>query len=268
MWLVRNLFNTSLGLKYLMALTGAGLFGFVLMHMLGNLTIFAGPAAINQYAAKLHSLGPILWVTRLGLLVIAAIHIWSAFKLSSENKKARKVCYEGTVKPVDTDRKNEIVSRYASRTMIYSGMIIAMFAFYHLAHYTWKVPQINGVEQINGNDVDFEEFFVYEEDAGEKQVAFVTPMPKGEGKEGENAVDVYRMVTTGFSVWWVSVFYVIAVGLLCVHLSHGLNAMFQSLGIKTRTTEKLISRFACTAAWLLFIGYTSVPLGILFGFVK
>ncbi|MDD9866600.1 MAG: succinate dehydrogenase cytochrome b subunit [Verrucomicrobiales bacterium] len=260
MSLAHNIFNTSLGRKYLMALTGAGLFGFVVMHMLGNLTIFAGPAAINEYAANLHSLGPLLWVARLGLLAMVAIHIWAAVKLSAENKRARQVRYEGAVQPVDEDRKSEIVSRYASRTMIYSGLIIAAFAFYHLAHYTWKVPQINGV------DADFEEFYVHEEDAGEEQVAFVTVLP--EGKEGANGADVYRMVKTGFGVWWVSAFYVVAVGLLCVHLSHGLSAMFQSRGFKTKSTEKLINRFACTASWLLFIGYVSVPLGVLFGFVK
>lgn len=262
MSLARNIFKTSLGRKYLMALSGAGLFGFVVMHMLGNLTIFAGPAAINEYAANLHSLGPLLWVARIGLLVMAAIHIWAAVKLSAENKKARQIPYTGAVEPVDDHRKNEIVSRYASRTMIYSGLIIAMFAFYHLAHYTWKVPQINGIA-----DADFEEYFVHEETTGE-QVAYVTALPEGEGEEGKNAADVYKMVTTGFGVWWVSAFYVIAVGLLCVHLSHGLSAMFQSLGFKTKATEKVINRFACTAAWLLFIGYVSVPLGVLFGFVK
>ena len=262
MSLAHNIFNSSLGRKYLMALTGAGLFGFVVMHMLGNLTIFAGPAAINEYAAKLHSLGPLLWVARIGLLVMAAIHIWAAVKLSSENKKARQVRYEGAVEPVDAHRKNQIVSRYASRTMIYSGLIIAAFAFYHLAHYTWKVPQINGVDE------DFETFYVHEKDAENNQVAFETPLPEGKGEEGKNAVDVYRMVKTGFGVWWVSVFYVVAVGLLCVHLSHGLSAMFQSLGFKTKSTEKLINRFACTASWLLFIGYVSVPLAVLFGLFK
>jgi succinate dehydrogenase / fumarate reductase cytochrome b subunit len=260
MSLVSNIFNTSLGRKYLMALTGAGLFGFVLMHLLGNLTFFAGPAAINEYAAKLHSLGPLLWFARIGLLAMAATHIWAAVKLSSENKKARLVRYEGAVEPVDALRKNQIVSRYASRTMIYSGLIIAAFAFYHLAHYTWKVPQINGVDE------DFETFYVHEEDAGKNQVAFKTPLPEGQGEEGKNAVDVHRMVKTGFSVWWVSAFYVVAVGLLCVHLSHGLSAMFQSLGIKPRGSEKLINRFACTAAWLLFIGYISIPLGVLLGY--
>ncbi|MED5454360.1 MAG: succinate dehydrogenase cytochrome b subunit [Verrucomicrobiota bacterium] len=262
MSLISNIFGTSLGRKYLMALSGAGLFGFVVVHMLGNLTIFAGPAAINQYAAKLHSMGPLLWVARLGLLTMAAVHIWSAIKLASENKHARQVQYEGAVQPVDTYRKNKIISRYAARTMIYSGLIIAAFAFYHLAHYTWKVPQ------INGTDSDFETFYVYEKDMGKDQIAFETPLPKGLGKEGENAVDVYRMVTTGFGVWWISIFYIISVGLLCIHLSHGLNAMFQSLGFKSKPSEKLINRFAYTSAWLLFLGYVSVPISIMLGFVK
>ncbi|MDP6891647.1 MAG: succinate dehydrogenase cytochrome b subunit [Verrucomicrobiota bacterium] len=263
MSLASNIFRTSLGRKYLMALSGAGLFGFVVVHMLGNLTIFAGPAAINQYAAKLHSMGPLLWIARLGLLMMVGIHIWTAIKLASENKRARQFQYEGTIEPVDIHRKNDIVSRYAARTMIYSGLIIAAFAFYHLAHYTWKVPQINGL------DADFETFYVHEEDNGEKQItAYTTAMPIGEGAEGENAVDVYRMVTTGFGVWWISIFYVISIGLLCIHLSHGLSAMFQSLGFKTKASQKLINRFACTAAWLLFAGYVSVPISILLGFVK
>ena len=245
-----------------MAISGAGLFGFVIMHMLGNLTIFAGPAAINQYAAKLHSLGPLLWIARLSLLVMVGVHIWAAIKLSSENKRARKIQYEGTIKPIDTHRKSEIVSRYAARTMIYSGLIISAFAFYHLAHYTWKVPQINGLNE------DFETFYVHEKDAGEKQIAFTTALPKGLGKEGENAVDVYRMVTTGFGVWWISIFYIISVGLLCIHLSHGLSAMFQSLGIKTEKTNKFINRLAYTTGWFLFIGYCSVPLSILFKIIE
>ena len=146
--------------------------------------------------------------------------------------------------------------------MIYSGLIIAAFAFYHLAHYTWKVPQINGL-----NNIDFETFYVHEVNAGEKQIAYTTALPEGAGKEGENAVDVYRMVTSGFGVWWISIFYIISVGLLCVHLSHGLSAMFQSIGFKSKASQKLINRFALTAALLLFAGYVSVPISVLFGFL-
>ena len=126
-------------------------------------------------------------MARIGLLVMAAIHIWAAVKLSSENKKARQVRYEGAVEPVDAHRKNQIVSRYASRTMIYSGLIIAAFAFYHLAHFTWKVPQINGVV------ADFEEFYVHEEDAGENQVAFETPCRRAKARRAKT-----RWTSTGW----------------------------------------------------------------------
>ena len=252
---IKGIFNTSLGRKYIMAVTGAGLFGFIIAHLLGNLLVFAGPEAINTYAKKLHDLGPLLWVARLGLLGMVGLHIWSAIKLTAENRKARVVPYEGEVAPVDNHRRDEIISKFAARTMIYSGLIIAAFAFYHLAHYTWKVPQINGVAgEVEGN---FETYYVADD--------LVT---RKEGKEGKDPVDVYRMVVTGFQVPWVSAFYLVAVGLLCVHLSHGMNAMFQSLGLKTKKTTKLLSLVAPSVSWLLFLGYSSVPLSILLKIVK
>ena len=252
---IKGIFNTSLGRKYIMAVTGAGLFGFIIAHLLGNLLVFAGPEAINTYAKKLHDLGPLLWVARLGLLGMVGLHIWSAIKLTAENRKARLVPYEGEVAPVDNHRRDEIISKFAARTMIYSGLIIAAFAFYHLAHYTWKVPQINGVAgEVEGN---FETYYVADD--------LVT---RKEGKEGKDPVDVYRMVVTGFQVPWVSAFYLVAVGLLCVHLSHGMNAMFQSLGLKTKKTTKLLSLVAPSVSWLLFLGYSSVPLSILLKIVK
>ena len=74
-----------------MATTGIGLVGFIIAHLLGNLLIFAGPAALNEYAKRLHDLGPLLWVARLGLLGMVGLHIWSAIKLTAENRKARPV---------------------------------------------------------------------------------------------------------------------------------------------------------------------------------
>ena len=109
MSLAHNIFNTSLGRKYLMALTGAGLFGFVVMHMLGNLTIFAGQAAINEYAAKLHSLGPLWganWAAGDGCNSLGRRQI------VFENKKARQVRYVARWNRL-MYRKNQIVSRYA-----------------------------------------------------------------------------------------------------------------------------------------------------------
>ena len=248
---ITGIFKTSLGRKYLMAITGAGLFGFVVMHMLGNLLVFAGPAAINGYAAKLQALGPLLWVARIGLLGMVGLHIWSALKLTSENREARTVEYEAAAEPVDAHRRDDIVAKFAARTMIFSGLIIAAFAFYHLAHYTWKVPQINGAS------ADFESFYVAED--------FVTPLEGG--VEGKDHADIFKMIVTGFKVPAVSVFYVVAVGLLCVHLSHGLSAMFQSLGFKNKNLAPWMDRFAMGASALIFIGYISIPVSVLAGFI-
>jgi succinate dehydrogenase / fumarate reductase cytochrome b subunit len=252
MGFITGIFKTSLGRKYLMAITGAGLFGFVVMHMLGNLLVFAGPSAINEYAAKLQALGPLLWVARIGLLGMVGLHIWSAIKLTSENREARTVEYEAAVEPVDAHRRDDIVAKFAARTMIFSGLIIAAFAFYHLAHYTWKVPQINGA------GADFESFYVTAD--------FTTPLEGGE--EGKDHADVFKMIVTGFKVPAVSVFYVVAVGLLCVHLSHGLSAMFQSLGFKNKNIGPWMDRFAVGAAVLIFLGYISIPVSVLVGFIK
>ena len=87
--LFKGIFNTSLGRKYLMAITGAGLFGFIIAHLLGNLLVFAGPAALNEYAKKLHDLGPLLWVARLGLLGMAGLHIWWAFRTFTKTTQNR-----------------------------------------------------------------------------------------------------------------------------------------------------------------------------------
>ena len=249
--LFKGIFTTSLGKKYIMAITGAGLFGFIIAHLLGNLLVFAGPAALNEYAKKLHDLGPLLWVARLGLLGMVGLHIWSAIKLTIENREARSVEYASEPLPVDRHRRDDIVAKFAARTMIFSGLIIAAFAFYHLAHYTWKVPQVNGLPD------DFETYYV--------EADMVT---SAKGEEGKDPVDVYRMVITGFKVPWVTGFYVVAIALLCFHLSHGLSAMFQSLGLKNKIYGKWIDHGAKVAAVLIFLGYITIPLAVIVGILK
>ena len=227
---VAAFFQSSLGKKYIMALTGAGLFVFVVGHMVGNLQIFLGPEAINRYGSFLHSLGELLWVARIGLIVLVLLHIWSAIKLSAENKAARPESY-GNYKPVG--------STYASRTMLMSGLIIAAFVIYHLLHYTALVESINGTGQ---------NFATFTDDKGRH--------------------DVYRMMVTGFRQPIVSVFYIIAMALLTLHLSHGVSAMFQSLGLRNRNWRPLIDGFAKFIAIVLLIGYCSIPIAVLTGVVK
>src|SRR5438552_2983992 len=118
--------RSSLGKKYIMALTGCALFGFVIVHLAGNLQIFLGPESLNRYGRFLQTTPELLWPARIGLLVLAVLHIVSATQLSAENKRAR-----GTV---PYQQFQIVAASYASRTMLMSGLIIAAFVIYHLLH--------------------------------------------------------------------------------------------------------------------------------------
>ncbi|NNE43140.1 MAG: succinate:quinone oxidoreductase, partial [Gemmatimonadetes bacterium] len=87
-------FRSSIGLKTVMAVTGAGLFLFLVAHMLGNLQIFLGPEALNAYAKKLKGLPELLWPARIGLLVIFLAHVGAAARITRENRAARPVRYQ------------------------------------------------------------------------------------------------------------------------------------------------------------------------------
>ncbi len=230
MKLLSALFTSSLGRKYLMALSGAALVLFTIGHLVGNLQIFGPPELINAYGAFLHGKPALLWGARAGLLLTVGVHIWSATTLSRDNTAARPVPYANW---------NPTVASYASRTMVMSGVIVACFVVYHLLHFTIQVAPIN----FTGHD--FANF---------------------QAPDGHQ--DVYRMMITGFSNPLVSLFYIVAVGLLCLHLSHGVSAMFQSLGLKNRSCGPFLDRLAKTFAVLLFVGYASIPAAILFGLGK
>ena len=113
-----------------MAATGAILFGFVLGHMIGNMTVYLGPEAINGYAVFLREFlhGAGLWVARAVLLAAVILHIWSATSLTLTSRKARPVAYA---------KVEWRESTYASRTMRWSGVILLLFVIYHLMHFTF-----------------------------------------------------------------------------------------------------------------------------------
>ena len=118
MSLVRHVFCSSLGKKYLMALTGLVLLGFVTGHLVGNLQVFSPPDKINGYAHFLQGLGPVLWVVRLTLLAVVALHVWAMTQLSLENSQAR---------PLEYDFRHTIQATLASRSMRWTGAVIAAF---------------------------------------------------------------------------------------------------------------------------------------------
>lgn len=120
--------DSTLGKKVVMAATGAVLFGFVTGHMVGNLQIYLGPEKLNAYAEFLKKNPGPLWAARLGLLICAVLHVWTAVQLAHLKSRARPVGYV---------KKANAGSSYASRTMLMSGPIILAFLIYHLLHFTF-----------------------------------------------------------------------------------------------------------------------------------
>jgi succinate dehydrogenase / fumarate reductase, cytochrome b subunit len=230
MKVITNIFRSSLGKKYIMAVSGFVLFLFVIGHLAGNLQFFLGAESINRYGHFLQSNVELLWPVRIILLVIIGLHIWAAINLSIENKAARPVAYANW---------NPTTASYASRTMLMSGIIIFVFIIYHILHYTVLIKGIN----FTGQD-----FAVFE--------------------DPQKRHDIFKMMVWGFSNPFVSGFYILGIALLCLHLSHGLSATFQSLGWKNKVYGPCLDTGARVLAWLIFLGYVSIPISVLLGYGK
>lgn len=145
-WIVR-LQKSSLGSKYIMALTGAGLFVFLIGHIAGNLLLYFGQDAFNAYALGLRHLPyGLLWIARGGLIVITIAHVYFAYRLTFHNRRARpeRYAYEATLK-----------ASFASRTMAYTGTLVLLFILMHLAHFTfrWLGGDVDLVDPLGRDDV-------------------------------------------------------------------------------------------------------------------
>jgi succinate dehydrogenase / fumarate reductase, cytochrome b subunit len=242
------LLTSSLGKKYLMAITGALLSLFVLGHMVGNLQVFLDPYFINVYAYKLQNLPyGLLWVIRAGLLATVLIHVWVSVVLTLENRKAR---------PEDYRSKSTAAASYASRTMRISGVIVFLFLVFHIAHFTTRhVPgqEFNqAIVDASGKEYDL-------------HVILTTP-------EGKEVIDAYgkpkevhnthAMMISGFSYWWVSAIYVVAIFLLCNHLRHGVSSMFQSVGLRNSGTLPALTLVAWIYSLVVLLGYIAIPIAV------
>lgn len=124
---VMSLWDTTIGKKAVMAVTGVILFGYVIAHVLGNLQFFLGPEKINAYARFLHSTPSLLWGTRVVLLVSVLFHIVAAAQLKARARAARPIAYR---------MRRNVDSSYASRSMILSGFVLAGFIVFHLLDLT------------------------------------------------------------------------------------------------------------------------------------
>ena len=221
------MFASSLGKKYLMALSGFVLIGFVFVHMAGNLQILMGQEKINAYAYTLQSLPlPLLWGSRLFLLLAVVVHAVTAYQLVKENRAAR---------PNRNDIEKTQRAGIASLKMGLTGSILLLFIVFHLLHFTTRT--------------------IYPE---------YSEMVTTVGSPNSNEIhDVYSMVLAGFQHTWVSVFYVVAMFLLCGHLAHGVSSAFQSLGLRTENWRIKLDLVAKAYAWVIFVGFSIVPILVL-----
>ncbi|NQV05981.1 succinate dehydrogenase cytochrome b subunit, partial [bacterium] len=183
-------YRSAVGKKWVMALTGIMLLGYVLVHMLGNLKVYIGPAEINEYGEALRELGGhlvprthLLWVLRIGLIGAAVLHLHAAYSLTRTNIAARGSRYS---------QRDYIAASYASRTMRWTGVIVAFFVLFHLADLTWGA----------------------------------SPAAVGGWERGE----VYSNLIQSFERPAVSALYIVANLALGLHIFHGTWSLFQSLG--------------------------------------
>lgn len=240
--LVGNLFRSSIGRKILMAVTGLILIGFVVGHLVGNLQVFQTPDHINGYAEFLHRLGPLLWVARLGLIAAVVIHIWAATVLTLENNRARGGVAYGV--------KHTIRATLASRTMRLTGYVVLAFIVYHLAHFTFGGAQAASFKDNLPAYTMQHDYRI----AGFPVIA-----------AGEKVADVHSMVIKGFQVPLVSVFYIVAVGLLSFHLLHGFDSLFQTLGLRSTKWAAGLRTVTVVFCVAYFLGNLAIPGAVLAG---
>lgn len=245
MSLFGNLFRSSVGRKFLMAVTGLVLVGFVTGHLVGNLQIFSHPDKINGYAHFLQSLGPALWAVRLALLAAVGIHIWAAVTLTLESKQARG--------PEPYGVKKWIRASVASRYMRLTGFVVLAFIAYHLAHFTVGVA---GAETFKTQLAEYQ----MKEDFHLLGFPIVA--------KGQAVHDVYSMVFLGFANPIVSGFYLLAVALLTVHLLHGFDSLFQTLGWRSAKWSSALRTVTVLYCLAYLAGNLAIPGAILTGLVK
>ena len=225
-----DLYGTAVGKKYVMAVTGIMLLGFVLTHMIGNLKMYLGAEDYNHYAEFLREvLVPILprtvllWLLRFGLIGAVLLHIHAAYSLTVMNRKARSVKYQS---PRDYQ-----IANFASRTMRWTGIIVALFVLWHLADLTWGT-----LNAVGGDGV------------------FV----RG---------DAYGNVVRSLERVPVAVLYIVANIALGTHLFHGVWSLFQSMGWNNPRFNKWRRGIATAFATIIVVGNVSFPIAVLAGIV-
>ena len=222
-----NIWQSAVGRKWIMALTGVGLLGFVIAHMIGNYHVLEGPAELHEYAEALRGLGGgiiprtfLLWILRFGLIAMFGLHIAAAYTTKEISRKAS----DGT-NFVDGQKsypggRDYVAANYASRTMRWTGPIILLYLIFHLADLTWGwLPHTNYI--------------------------------KG---------DPYNNLSNSLGNLPVAIVYIVANTALAIHIFHGSWSLFQSLGLNNPKFNDARKGLAAGLAGVILIGNLAFPI--------
>lgn len=221
----KKFLTTSVGQKYITAVSGLALIGFVIAHLLGNLTLLApssGP--FNTYAHKLQSLGPGLWVAEIGLIVLFGAHIINGILLKRMNSAARPERYGFTPR----SKGGPSQSSPSSRNMIVSGMILLGFLILHIVQFRLGPGITQGYRAVL--------------------------------VDGQQARDLHRLVVETFQNPVYVLVYVGAMLFLWAHLRHGFWSAFQSLGASSDRSAARLRAVGILVAALLGVGFLAIPM--------
>jgi succinate dehydrogenase / fumarate reductase cytochrome b subunit len=217
---LRDFYGSMVGKKVVMGVTGLIGVGFVILHSLGNLLVFRGPAAINSYSHFLKSTGELLWALRIVLIVAVILHVIAAVQLTQQSRAARPIAYT---------KQERQVATVASRTMRWGGALLLVFIVLHILHFTTGTIRPAGVFSPD---------------------------------------DVYANMVTSFRIWWVALFYVVAMLALGLHLFHGAWSSVRSIGVSPPSPQPLHHRISLAIALLVWAAFTAVPLAVVAGIVR
>ena len=217
---LRGFYGSMVGKKVVMGVTGLIGIGFVILHSLGNLLVFRGPAAINSYSHFLKSTGELLWALRIVLVVAVILHVIAAVQLTRQSRAARPIAYT---------KQERQVATVASGTMRWGGALLLVFIVLHILHFTTGTISPAGVFSPD---------------------------------------DVYANMVTSFRIWWVALFYVVAMLALGLHLFHGAWSSVRSIGVSPPSPQPLHHRISLAIALLVWAAFTAVPLAVVAGIVR
>ena len=229
-----NIYQSSIGRKWVMALTGIGLLGFVIVHMIGNFHIYEGPVQLHEYAETLRGLGGglfprtfLLWLLRIGLAGMFLLHIHSAYSLKERSRKASDKADFVSGEKKYGSKRDYVAANYASRTMRWTGPIVLLYLLFHLADLTWGWWL--GDDYVLG--------------------------------------DPYHNIVASLSSLPVAIIYVVANVALAIHIFHGTWSLFQSLGINNPKYNELRRSLAKGVAGIILVGNLSFPVLVTAGLI-